>query len=116
MVKEAYEVREILKKDHVDLGIFESANINQPDIEKISMMLEKANHRLFSLEDHQIIGGLGSIVVHQLLQQGFSIDYHGFGINGSFGRSAYSAGHLYENMGLSAKKVATAIKNFINNR
>lgn len=116
MLLEAFEAREILKQENIDLGIFESAEISHPDTNKIASMLDQANDILFSLEDHQLTGGMGSIIAHKLLLEGKTFKYKGFGIDGSFGRSAYSAGHLYENMGLSAKKVAISIKNFINNR
>jgi transketolase len=116
MVKEAIEAREILKSDGINVGIFENCQINSPDTKKISQMLEQTNNKLISLEDHQLIGGMGALLTHQLLQDGKTFKYLGLGIKSAFGRSAYCAGHLYENMGISANKAASSIKNFINQR
>ena len=116
MVKEAIEAKELLKADGINVSIMENAFINQPDIENFSRSLAKSNHKLITMEDHQITAGMGSILCQKLLQNGNSFKYLGLGIQNEFGRSAYCAGHLYENMGLSAKKAAESIKNFINHR
>ena len=79
MVKEALEAREILKEDGIDLAIFENAKVNHPDINQIIGMLNNANGRLITLEDHQQTGGMGSILCQKLLQSNQKFDYCGTG-------------------------------------
>ena len=116
MIKEALEAKEILKVEGINLSVFENMTVNRPNIRFISELLEKNNHLLITAEDHQLIGGMGSLLCHELLSQGNSFKYLGLGIKNQFGRSAHQASHLYENMGLSANMIAKSIKNFINSR
>ena len=116
MVKEALEAKTLLEADNIQVTIFENAYINNPDISKVAELLEKSNSKLITVEDHQITAGMGSMLTHQLLREGKTFNYLGLGINNSFGRSAHKAAHLYENMELSAKRIAKNVKNFINPR
>ena len=48
-----------------------------------------------TIEDHQVLLGLGSFVCHQLVQAGEFITMKSLGVHGEFGQSAYNAIELY---------------------
>ena len=72
------------------------------------MALKKSNGRLLTVEDHQTVGGMGSLLCHALLQNCTDFTAKSLGIEGEFGQSAYQAIHLYEKHGLDSKSIAGA--------
>ena len=60
------------------------------------------------MEDHQIIGGLGSQLIMALKQQGMEFNYRGLGVCGHFGQSAYIADELYTKAGLDENAIVDA--------
>jgi transketolase len=79
--------------------------VNHPDIHTIGEALNRADNKLITVEDHQVIGGMGSLLVHSLKQAGYEFRLKSLGIGGEFGRSAYQADQLYDNFQLSAEGV-----------
>ena len=63
-----------------------------------------------TIEDHQIIGGMGAQVSHALSNAGIAHTLQTLGINNEFGQSAYLAEELYEKHGLTAPKMAAAAR------
>jgi transketolase len=61
-----------------------------------------------TIEDHQIIGGMGAQISHALSRAGIAHRMKSLGIHGEFGQSAYVAEHLYEHHGLTAAKLIEA--------
>jgi transketolase len=60
---------------------------------------------VITIEDHQVIGGMGAQVAHALATAGIACRMQSLGIPGVFGQSAYLAEHLYEKYGLTAAKL-----------
>jgi transketolase len=63
-----------------------------------------------TIEDHQIVGGMGAMLVHALAIQGITLKTAAIGMKGEFGRSAYSARELYEHFGMGPKDIAQAAR------
>jgi transketolase len=82
--------------------------INHVDLETIGAAVKAANGRLVTIEDHQVIGGMGAQVSHALSNARIAHRIKTIGINGEFGRSAYVAEHLYQSYGLTAEKMIEA--------
>ena len=82
--------------------------INRVDLDTIGAAVKACSGRVVTLEDHQIIGGMGAQISHALAQAGIAHRMKSLGIAGEFGQSAYVAEHLYEKHGLTAAKVAQA--------
>ena len=82
--------------------------INQVDIETIGAAVKAANGRVVTIEDHQVIGGMGAQVSHALSRAGIAHRIKSLAIQGEFGQSAYMAEHLYQHHGLTAEKMVEA--------
>ena len=61
-------------------------------------------------EDHQIVGGMGAMLVHALNLAGVAAKSAAIGMKGEFGRSAYSARELYDYFGMGTKDIAEAAR------
>ena len=61
-----------------------------------------------TIEDHQVIGGMGAQVSHALSAAGIAHRAVTLGIHGEFGQSAYLAEELYAKHGLTGPKMAEA--------
>jgi len=82
--------------------------INHVDVETIGAAVKAVNGRVVTIEDHQVIGGMGSMVSHALARAGIVHRMKSLGIPGEFGRSAYVAEHLYQHYGLTTDKMVEA--------
>jgi transketolase len=70
--------------------------------------VKAAAGRVVTIEDHQIIGGMGAQVSHALSRAGITHRMTSLGIHGEFGQSAYVAEELYVKHGLTAPKMVEA--------
>jgi len=111
MVANALEASEKLAGENINVTVVNNAFVNKPDIEMIANELGKNNGHLITVEDHQVVGGMGSILVHGLNQtQNTPKSAFSLGVKGEFGQSAYSAGELYKKHGLDADSIVIAVK------
>ncbi|HOW68592.1 MAG TPA: transketolase C-terminal domain-containing protein [Candidatus Paceibacterota bacterium] len=92
----------------IEATVINNPFVNQVDVETIGAAVRQASGRVVTLEDHQLTGGMGSLVAHALTQAGVSFRMKSLGIPGVFGQSAYLAEHLYENYGLTAQGLVQA--------
>jgi transketolase len=102
---------ELLKKDGKNVTVINNHSVNTPDIKTIGDALKQNGNKLITLEDHQVIGGMGAQLVHALKDSGFKFDSKSLGIQGHFGQSAYTAGQLYAKNGIDENAVVAAFKN-----
>ncbi|MEX0798988.1 MAG: transketolase, partial [Bacteriovoracaceae bacterium] len=70
--------------------------------------LKESGSKLITLEDHQVIGGMGAQLIHSLKKEGFEFSCATLGVKGHFGQSAYQAEELYHKNGLDAEAVIAA--------
>lgn len=91
----AIKAAELLSEQGVEVTVINNSSVNNPDIETISNALKNANSKLITIEDHQVIGGMGSMLVHALQNNGVEFKSRSLGIKGHFGQSAYTADQLY---------------------
>jgi transketolase len=99
-------------KKLADLGIkatvLNNPFINRVDLDTIGAAVKGCSGRLVTIEDHQIVGGMGAQISHALSQADIPHRIKSLGIRGEFGQSAYVAEHLYEQHGLTAAKMVEA--------
>ena len=67
-----------------------------------------------TIEDHQLICGMGAQVSHALSTAGIAHRAVSLAIHGEFGQSAYLAEELYVRHGLTGPKMAEAALKLIN--
>lgn len=82
--------------------------INRVDLETIGTAVKKCGGRVVTIEDHQLICGMGAQVSHALSNAGIAHRIHSLAIHGEFGQSAYLAEELYVKHGLTGPKMAEA--------
>jgi transketolase len=106
MVFEALNAHKILLDMNVRATVINNPFVNHPDVKTISHSLKRTNGKLITIEDHQLIGGMGALLCHQLALKKIPFRMKGMGIPGVFGRSAHTSDDLYEKYHLTAKSIA----------
>jgi transketolase len=99
-----------LAEQGVKATVINNPFVNHVDLETIGPAVQAAHGRVVTIEDHQVVGGMGAQVSHALSRAGIAHRMTSLGIPGEFGQSAYLAEELYKLHGLSADKlVASAL-------
>ena len=87
--------------------------VNRVDLDTIAPLVQAAQGRVVTIEDHQVSCGMGSQLSHALSRAGIAHRVSSLGIEGEFGQSAYVAEHLYQRHGLTADKMAEEAQKLI---
>jgi len=113
LLGQAMEAAETLAKKGIEAAVINPSVINQPDVKTFRTYLEKCGGRLITVEDHQVIGGMGAILSHSLLQAGVTLKLRSLGVHGEFGQSSYAALDLYRKHGMDATAIVKAAQELI---
>jgi transketolase len=108
LVNKAIEAGKLLAAKGVKATVINNPFVNQVDLATIGAAVKQCGGRLVTIEDHQVIGGMGAQVSHALSDAGIAHTLKSLGIHGEFGQSAYLAEELYVKHGLTAPKMAEA--------
>jgi transketolase len=108
MVEVAMNAYAELQKSKINLCVVDAAFVNNPDTQTITQLLKRCGNKLITIEDHQIIGGMGAQLIHALAQIGVHPKVKSLGIPGIYGQSAYKASELYNRYNMSIKGIAEA--------
>jgi len=108
LVNKAIEAGKKLAEQDIKATVINNPFINRVDVETIGEAVRSASGRMVTIEDHQVIGGMGAQISHALSQAGVAHHMKSLGIRGEFGQSAYIAEHLYEHHGLTTKNLIEA--------
>lgn len=103
----AMKAREILKEQGVHTAVIDPIFVKPLDQELLRKLLEK-HHRIVTLEEHSIQGGLGTAINNFLMAERIKADVCNLGIPDLFLQHG-SHGDLLEKLGLSPQKVAQTI-------
>jgi len=111
-VFEILKAADILASDNINTEV-----INMPSIKPIdkNLIIESANKtkKVFTCEEHSIIGGIGSAVLESLEEEK-DIFVKRIGIQDCYGESGLPE-ELFEKYGLSAAKIADKVKEYLDN-
>ena len=102
VVAEALKAKEILETKGIDIRVIDVHTIKPID-EDMIIKCAKETRKLISIEDHSVIGGLGS-AISEVLTSKCPVRLERMGIADEFGRSG-KAEELIEFYGLSSKKI-----------
>lgn len=108
LVNKAIEAGKLLAEKGVKATLINNPFVNQVDLETIGAAVKNCGGKVVTIEDHQVIGGMGAQVSHALSNAGIPHTLKSLGIHGEFGQSAYLAEELYVKHGLTAPKMADA--------
>jgi len=108
LLDKAINAGQALAAKGVKATVINNPFVNLVDIETIGGAVTAAGGRLVTIEDHQIIGGMGAQISHALSDARIAHRMRTLGIHGEFGQSAYLAEQLYQKHGLTAERMAEA--------
>ena len=108
MVGKALAAEKLLKDSGIKATVINHSHINHVDVETLKTALSKTKGKLITIEDHQVLGGMGSMIVHALKVNDVDFKVKTLGIGGEFGQSAYKADQLYARFDLSAEGIVKA--------
>ena len=108
LVNKVIEAGKQLAAQGVTATVISNPFVNQVDLETIGAAVKSCGGKVVTIEDHQVIGGMGAQVSHALSNAGIAHSIKTLGIHNEFGQSAYLAEELYVKHGLTAPKVVEA--------
>ena len=108
LVNKAIEAGKLLAAKGVKATVINNPFVNQVDLATIGAAVKQCGGKVVTIEDHQVICGMGAQVSHALSNAGIAHTVKSLGIHGEFGQSAYLAEELYEKHGLTAPKMVEA--------
>lgn len=106
-VAEAVKAKEILEKEGVNIRVVDIHTIKPIDKEMI-VKCARETDKLISIEDHSVIGGLGSAIA-EVLTEAEPKRLVRLGVKDCFGKSG-KAEELMEYFGISAENIVGAVK------
>jgi transketolase len=102
------EAAEILEREGISAEVIDMPSLKPFDSELLIKSIKKTGAAV-TLEDHNLYGGLRSIVCEQIVEYGLGTAYQALGINDVFTESGSTA-ELRDKYGLSADAVVRAAK------
>lgn len=112
LVGHAVQAAKSLEAEGLSVGVVNIHTIKPLDKELV-ISKAKSVKKIFSAEDHNIIGGLGGAMAEVLSEAGVSTPLVRLGVQDTYGESGTPEG-LYEKHGLNAGGLARSIKSFLN--
>jgi transketolase len=110
LVGRAIDAGRQLKEENIAATVIANPFINRVDLKTIGPAVQQCSGRVVTIEDHQVICGMGAQVAHALAQAGIVHRMKSLGMKGEFGQSAYVAEDLYQKHGLTAGKIVDAAR------
>ncbi len=104
----AFDIADYLKKHGVDAAIISMPTVKPVDRE---LILSEAKNKkaIFSLEEHSIIGGLGTAIAETLIDEGAAVKFLRFGMPDKFLGITGSIPYLLSVCGLTKEKIGGKI-------
>lgn len=104
---EALGASEILSKKGISVSVYNCCSL-KPFDRATFVDIARSSKLIFTVEDHSVIGGLGSAAAEEFASHGFSAKLIRLGVQDLFGESGEPA-ELYDKFGISAAKIAEAV-------
>ena len=104
----ALKAAEKLATEGIGALVLNNALANHPDLAAHKAALAACGGKLITVEDHQIVGGAGAMLVSALVNDGVAFQAKILGVHGEFGQSAYTADELYKKHGMDSAAIIKA--------
>ncbi len=115
LLQNAVEAGKLLKEQGVDCGVISMHTIKPIDQSAI-IEAAKETKAIVTLEEHSVIGGLGSAVAEILAENNLKVKFKRLGVPDEYPHVIGSQRYLREKYGLSPQQVAQTIRNVISKR
>ena len=96
-----------------DICVINHSFVNNSDIAQIAKWVQESGAKLVTVEDHQLIGGMGAQLIHKLKLLGSEFKAVGLAVKGEFGQSAYSADELYAKHHINSSAIIEAVQSLL---
>lgn len=113
LVGEALIAAENLKKSGQGAIVIHPSAMKPFDRETLRDVLKKTEGRIITVDDHQIHGGLGSILTLEAALLNLPLKMKALGVQDEFGRSAYSALELYKMHKMDSMSIVQASQSLL---
>jgi transketolase len=107
-IQAAYE----LDAKKIGVVVVNPCILNKPDVNLLRTCLRNTEGRIVTVEDHQLIGGMGAIIAHSLSLNNVPYQMKSLGVHGEFGQSAYTAQELYAKHKLDSVAITKTVQAF----
>ncbi len=109
ILKEAMDAAEILAKEGIDVSVANVFSIKPFDRTEF-LHYASGVSRLFTVEEHNVIGGLGSLAAEELFSAGQMIPLTKIGLEDCFTKGYGSLDTVHRENGLDAESIAARIR------
>ena len=109
MLSQTMEIAKLLKKENVNAKVISMHTIKPLDI-NIIKNATKETKAIFTIEEHSIIGGLGSAVAEVIAENNINTKFKRIGVDDTFSKYIGDQEFLKEKHGLSNKDIIKTIK------
>lgn len=116
LVEKGLEASEKLRLEGISATVINHSFVNNSDFAQVAEWIQESGSRVITVEDHQLIGGMGAQLVHQLKLHGLEFDLISLAVNGEFGQSAYSADELYTKHHVDSGAIIKAAHELMHNK
>ena len=113
LLSKAIEAGKKLGEQGIKATVINNPFINHVDLDTIGPAVKTANGRIVTIEDHQVICGMGAQISHALSQAGIAHQIKSLGMKGEFGQSAYLAEDLYKACGLTSERMIESARQLL---
>jgi transketolase len=96
-----------------DITVINHSFVNHSDFAQIAKWVQESGAKLVTVEDHQLIGGMGAQLIHQLKLLGSEFKAVSLAVKGEFGQSAYSADELYAKHHVDSSAIIKAVQSLL---
>lgn len=116
VVPKAMKAAELLSQEGISATVINHPFVNNCDFDELATWIEDSSCKVVTVEDHQLIAGMGAQLTHQLKIMGLEFDVISHGVNSEFGQSAYTADELYQKHGLDEQALARSARELVQKR
>ena len=109
---ECLKAAQDLKEKAIGAMVLNANSLHRPDTSTLHTCLKRTHHKLLVVEEHQMKGGLASLIGQALHAKKIPFELHAKGLEGEWGRSAYTAKDLYRHYGLDSPSLVKAAMEF----
>ena len=113
MLQESLKVVRLLADSKLSARLISMHTVKPIDVDLIKECGERFEY-IFTIEEHSIIGGLGSAVSEAAMQNKLNVNLHSFAVADKFTKIAGSQDYLRKVNGLSCRQIAHKILTLIN--
>jgi len=113
--EEALRATEALKRYNIGISHFHVTTLKPFNDMEIMQEIDKSKYGVITMENHTIVGGLGTIIAEKMAELGIGKKLYRIGLNDTFVHGA-SKDYLMKKYGLDAMKLVRTVESIIKQR